>query len=107
SGELSNVLGLPPTSTSLCLRPPGFLPRNRMNSNLGGRSASKRGRRPILKQLEENGLTVLVLRGREVEVHRLPLWFDIAHHPEPAEGRSGPPAHHWSTILFTVEPIIG
>ncbi len=23
-------------------------------------------------------------------VHRLPLWFDFAHHPEPVEGRSEP-----------------
>ncbi len=49
--------------------------------------------------------------------HRLPLWFDrfdmltalrpskgFAHHPESIEGRSGPPAHNWSTTLIALEP---
>jgi len=53
-------------------------------------------------------------------VHRLPLWFDrfdvltalrlskgFAHHPEPVEGRSGPPAHIRNGRLRSAENLKG
>ncbi len=53
SGGLSNSLGLPSTSSSLCLSPPGFHPSERCGSGLRMGPAPKQGRRPTLKMLEE------------------------------------------------------
>ncbi len=54
--------------------------------------------------LSMNFILVLPMSSKlEIEVHRLPLWFETPHRPESIEGRSKPPALFWSTTLFALE----